>query len=312
MDEIRQFKSWDAYGALDKTRRARPDSQLWAISTEGDLESEVLNRLQSRARDAIQLGKESPLGYFEWSAEPNAHPGRPETWAQANPSLGHTIEPSVVEAEYQTDPAPIFEVEVLCRKVSAIESWVSPKDWDDCSSDTPFPADKPFVLAVESGPELRHVSLVAGSWHDGFHCLELVDSFTGPEALTAAENRLDSLLSRWQPFAIVTLAKSPVEASTSRIAAAHGIEHLAVRPAEWARACRAFYAAANQRTLRHPGGSGISQALAATKRGPDGLVSSVHRLNPEADIDAALAAVLAMWIPTQQPEPEPIPQWTVY
>jgi hypothetical protein len=98
----------------------------------------------------------------------------------------------------------------------------------------------------------------------------------------------------------------------AKLAQAHEVEHITVRPADWARACRAFYAAVNQRTLRHPGGAGITSALASTKRGPDGLVSSVHRINADADIDAAVAAVLAMWLPTQQPEPIKYPEWTAF
>jgi hypothetical protein len=312
MDEIRQLKSWDAYGAIDKTRRARPDSQLWAITTEGDLESVVLNRLQTQARESIQTNKTIPLGYFEWSAPPQAHPGKTETWAQANPALGYTLDESVVQAEYETDPPNIFEVEVLCRKVAAIQGWVDTDTWDECASDIPFPTDQPFSLALDAGPELRHVSIVAGTEYQGFHHLELIASYAGPRALTSAENRLEALLSRWKPAEVVTLHRSPVEASVARIAEAADVPHLTVRPADWARACRAFYAAANQRTLRHPGGIGISQALAATKRGPDGLVSSVHRVNPESDIDAAIAAVLAMWTPTQHAPPAPLPNWTVF
>jgi hypothetical protein len=312
MDEIRQLRDWQAYSAIDKVRRARPDSQLWAITTEGDLSSEVLNKLQAQGREAIIQGRETALGYFEWSAPPGAHPGKVESWAQANPSLGWTLDESTVQAEYETDPSEVFEVEVLCRKVAAIQAWVKPADFDQCATDKQFPIDQPFVLAIDAGPELRHASIVAGALEDDFHHVELVAEYTGPEALTAAERRLDALLRRWKPYALVSLHRSPAEAVAAKQAQAHEVEHVTVRPADWARACRAFYAAVNQRTLRHPGGSGISAALASTKRGPDGLVSSVHRINPEADIDAAVAAVLAMWLPTQQPEPIKYPEWTAF
>jgi hypothetical protein len=312
LDEVRQQKNWEAYGAIDKTRRARPDSQLWAITTEGDLSSAVLNKLQDSAKENILAGQESPLGYWEWSAAPTDHPGKVTTWAQANPSLGWTLDEEVVQAEYQTDPSEIFEVEVLCRKVSSIKAWVKPADFDNCSSDQPFPVDKPFVIALDAGPELRHVSIVAGALDEDLHLIELVAQYAGPQALTAAEKRLGQLLERWKPYALVTLHRSPGEASVGRVAEAHGVDHVTVRPADWARACRAFYGAVNQRTLRHPGGQGITNALAATKRAADGLVSSVHRVNAEADIDAAIAAVLAMWLPTQQPAPDPVPNWTVF
>jgi hypothetical protein len=205
MDEIRQMKAWDAYASLDKTRRARPDSQLWAVTTEGDMESVVLNKLQDQAREAIQTDRAIPLGYFEWSAPPLAHPGEPQSWALANPSLGYTLDEDVVRAEYQTDPANVFEVEVLCRKVAAIQSWLPVDIWDDCSTDTPFPADQLFTLAMDSGPELRHVTIVAGAHHAGFHQVELVAEFSGPQALTSAERRLRELVAKWTPAELATL-----------------------------------------------------------------------------------------------------------
>jgi len=312
MDEIRELRNWNGYAALDKTRRARPDSQLWAISTEGDLNSVVLNRLQTMARDAIALERGVPIGYFEWSAPIGAHPGVPETWAMANPALGWTLDERVMEAEYLTDPPEVFETEVLCRKVANVQSWLSVKDWDACVSDESFPTEIPFVIAIEAGPELRHVSIIAGAYAHGFHHLEVIGAFAGPQALTHAEDRLRAVLSRWEPAALVTMAKSPCEASVARLAAQAKIPFQPVRPAGWARACRAFYAAVDQRRIRHPGGGEVSQALGATRRGPDGLLSSVHRVSDLQDNDAALAAILALWSADQIPDKEIKPTWTVY
>jgi hypothetical protein len=312
MDEIRMLRSWDAYSALDKTRRARPDSQLWAITTEGDLESEVLNKLQTQGRESIQEDRPGPLGYWEYSAPVGMNPGDPHTWALANPALGYTLDERVVLAEFQTDPGTVFATEVLCQKVAAIQAWVTTKQWDDCMSDAMFPTDQPIVIALEASPELHHVSIVAGAMDQGFHYLELIASYGGPTALVSAERRLDALLDRWTVASCATLHRSPAEASVARIAGNHEVLHTIVKPADWARACRAFYAAATRQTLRHPGGPGIAEALAATKRGPDGLVSSVHRINPEADIDAALAAVLAMWVPSQLPPAPKAPSWIAF
>ena len=312
LDEIRQMRTWEGYGALEKTRRARPDSQCWALSTEGDLESVVLNKLQDQARLAGELNQEMPLGYFEWSAPPGDDPGSPRTWAYSNPSLGYMLDPEVVRAEFQTDPSEIFEVEVLCRKVSLIQSWVDIREWEACRSSERFPIEEPFVVAMDAVPELRSVSLVAAAYVRGRHHVELIDQFSGPAALQSAQDRLDSLLRRWKPSSVVTLAKGPCEAAASEIAASHGIPHVAVRPTDWARACRSFFAAVTKRTVSHPGANAIANALKVTKRGPDGLVSSLHRINVGVNNEAAIAAVLALWQSTQIPEPMPVPNWTAY
>lgn len=312
MDELRQMTAWEAYAALDKTRRIRSDSQVWAITTEGDLSSTVLNKLQALGRDAIEAKQaESPIGYFEWSAPAHLAASDPVAWKYANPALGYTLDEETVRAEFLTDPPAVFEVEVLCRKVSQIRGWVESSEWDACTSPERFPIDKPFVLALDAVPELRHVSIVAGALDDGFHYLELIETFTGPKALTYAESRLEALLDRWKPAGCVTLAKSPIEPSVARIAGVYDCAHLVVRPADWAKACRAFYASVRSRQIRHPGGQAISSALAATKRGPDGLVTQVHRINDASDNDAAIAAVLALWSPTQI-RTEPVAEWTVY
>jgi hypothetical protein len=311
IDELRQMSHWEPYAALDKTRRTKRTSQLWTITTEGDISSVVLNKLQTIGRDAIEAGQDSPVGYFEWSAPPGMHAGDVRAWAHANPALGYLLDEDTVRAEFQTDPPRVFEVEVLCRKVSQITGWVEPAEWEACITKDQFPIDQPFVLAVDAVPELRHVSIVAGALVGRVHHIELVETFTGPMALEHAEQRLDGLLSRWRPAALVTTQKSPCEPSVAKLAATANITHSAVRPAEWARACRAFYAAVRGRQVSHPGGTGISAALALTKRGPDGLVSQVHRINDSADNDAALAAVLALWAPTQL-KSEPALAWTIY
>jgi hypothetical protein len=311
LDELRQMGKWETYAALDKTRRVRRNSQAWAITTEGDISSVVMNKLQTIGKDAIEAGQDSPVGYFEWSAPPRMNAGDIRAWAHANPALGYLLDEDTVRAEFQTDPPRVFEVEVLCRKVSQISGWVEPAEWDACVTQDRFPIDQPFVLAIDAVPELRHVSIVAGAMVGRVHHIELVETFTGPNALTFAETRLDGLLSRWKPSALVTTQKSPCEPSVAQIATSHGIPHSAVRPAEWARACRAFYAAVRGRQVSHPGGTAISAALALTKRGPDGLVSQVHRINDSADNDAALAAVLALWAPTQLRQ-DPALNWTIY
>jgi hypothetical protein len=312
MDELRQMNQWESYAALDKTRRIRSDSQVWAITTEGDMESTVLNRLQALGRDVIEANQtDSPIGYFEWSAAPGLAASDRRGWYQANPAMGYTLEEDTVHAEFLTDPPAVFEVEVLCRKVAQISGWVDPMEFDACASPERFPIEGPFVLALDAVPELRHVSICAGALDNGFHYLELIETFTGPRALAFAEHRLEQLLERWTPATVVTVAKSPMEPSTARIAAAAGVPHTSVRPADWAKACRGFYASVRNRQIRHPGGQAISAALAATKRGPDGLVSQVHRINDQVDNDAAIAAILAAWAPTQI-HIEPVPEWTVY
>ena len=42
-------------------------------------------------------------------------------WAQANPSLGHTITERAVTSALRTDPEPVFRTEVLCQWVDDLQ-----------------------------------------------------------------------------------------------------------------------------------------------------------------------------------------------
>jgi hypothetical protein len=313
MDEVRAYLNWEAYSSMEKTRRAKSGSQLWAITTEGDSRSAVLNRLQEDARDALVMDEDRPVGYFEWSAPKNAEPSDPRTWAMANPALGYTITHDVILDEYKSDPAPIFETEVLCRKVRTLDTWIDLGDWDTCADTTErFPTDVPYVFALDAGPELRHVTIVAGATaHNRTH-LEAISAAAGPHCLETAETRLNGLLSKWRPKALVVLARSPVEPLAQRLGAKHNIPVQPVDATGWKRACRAFYEAVRRKGLIHPGGPLIASHLKATRRGSDGLVTDIHRANSQVENDAALAAVLAVWGSTQLPTEEARPSWVAF
>lgn len=153
LDELREHQTWDAWAALSKTGMARKNSLLWCMSNAGDGTSVVLRhfRLKAHARlgdpdgivaalgdtetPADEAADNSTLGWFEWSADPNADPGDIEAWAQANPSLGYTIDLETIKSAFANDPVDTFKTECLCQWVTStvtppfpIDSWEAGKD----------------------------------------------------------------------------------------------------------------------------------------------------------------------------------------
>lgn len=153
LDELREHQTWDAWAALSKTGMARKNALLWCMSNAGDGTSVVLRHFRLRAH--AQLGDPdgivkaagdsepiadstadgSALGLFEWSADPKADPGDHKAWAQANPSLGYTIELEAIQAAYADDPPDVFKTECLCQWVTTvvtppfpIDAWEAGKD----------------------------------------------------------------------------------------------------------------------------------------------------------------------------------------
>jgi hypothetical protein len=300
IDELREAKDWASYAALDKTRRARPTSQLWTISSEGDHTSVVLDNLQAAGRLAASTREKGPLAYFEWSAPPEAARDDRRGWAQANPALGHTIEEATIAAELATDPAAVFECEVLCRRVTAVASWLPAGRWDDCTEPTAtVPDDATGVcFAADSGPELRQVSILAG-WRrpDGRVHVEAIETFLGPAATIQCEKRLTELVAGWRPTRLAVLKRSPIAALVTRVAAA------AVRPgvdvdelleiltdADFERATLGFYEGTISRRIVHPPDPVLADQLAAAQPGQPGTMA-LRRRNPSIDIEAAVAAV---------------------
>ena len=200
LDELREHQTWDAWAALSKTGMARKNALLWCMSNAGDGTSVVLRHFRVRAH--AQLGdpdgivaalgdSETPadetadgsaLGIFEWSADPAADPGDVKAWAQANPSLGYTIELSSLKAAYADDPIDVFKTECLCQWVTStvtppfpVDSWTAGKD-----ERSQIAADSPLWFGVDISADRTHASIaVCGKRMDDAWHVELAEYRSG-------------------------------------------------------------------------------------------------------------------------------------
>lgn len=200
MDELREHQTWDAWAALSKTGMARKNALLWCMSNAGDGTSVVLRHFRQRAH--AQLGDPdgivaatgdseisadssadgSALGLFEWSAPPDADPGDMQAWAQANPSLGYTIELSTLKAAYADDPADVFKTECLCQWVTStitppfpVDAWESGKDEGSKVAD-----GSALWFGIDVAADRSHSSIaVCGQRSDGAWHVELAEYRSG-------------------------------------------------------------------------------------------------------------------------------------
>jgi len=198
LDELREHQTWDAWGALSKTGMAKKNALLWCMSNAGDGTSVVLRHFRLRAHaqlgdpDGIvkALGESEPpaeddgsmLGLFEWSADPNADPGDMNAWAQANPSLGYTIELSTIRAAYADDPADVFKTECLCQWVTSTITPPFPVDsWDAGKDEKSQIADESSLWwGVDISADRTHASIaVCGKRKDGAYHVELAEYRSG-------------------------------------------------------------------------------------------------------------------------------------
>ena len=290
-DETREYRDWDAFAALDKTRRARPTSQLWAISNEGDEGSVVLNALAEQGRAAALSQDVTDLAWFEYSAAGGLARTDVEAWRQSNPALGFLIPVETVASEARHDDPEVFETEVLCRRVVSLHPWLPAGSWDACGDFVRVTDDADVVFALDAGPELRHATIgVAWLRGDGVTHVEAVDSFDSSDGdvLKQAAERLCELVERWQPRAVLVVARSTSEAAALRSAGSSGTPVVSVSGADVVRAANAFHEAVLSRTLVHP-----HDPMTAAHVANVTCEGVLRRRSVRSDIDAAVALVLA-------------------
>lgn len=201
MDELREHQTWDAWAALSKTGMARKNALMWCMSNAGDGTSVVLRhfRLKAHARlgdpDGIVAAmgdsailpdeediEDSALGWFEWSAHPNADPGDEKEWAQANPALGYTIELNTIRAAKADDPIDVFKTECLCQWVETTIAPPFPVDAWDAGKDenSTIAAESPLWWGVDIASDRTRASIaVCGKRKDGHWHVELAEYRAG-------------------------------------------------------------------------------------------------------------------------------------
>ena len=194
LDELREHQNWDAYAALSKTGMSKANALLWCMSNAGDGTSVVLRhfRLQGHltAGDPDGLGRDagreylsddsaqdSALGFFEWSAPPDADKNDKEAWAAANPSLGYTVTERAIRAACADDPEEVFKTECLCQWVTA--SVVSPfpaDSWEKgTDNNSEIAPDSQLWWGVDVSADRGRASIgVCGIRSDGSYHIELV------------------------------------------------------------------------------------------------------------------------------------------
>ena len=212
LDELREHQSFDSWGAVTKTIMARPRAQCWCFSNagdamsvvwryqralahrdlgwpDGDSDAEVLSAIEPDVEELLrslseELGDDMAAGWFEWSAPPNARRSDRQAWAQANGSMNHTevaedvITERAIAHALRTDPASVFDQEVLCRYTPFAHCGPFPEGLWEASVDAKATGVGESVVCVEISASRNRTYVgraaataegepVAGIWESG-------------------------------------------------------------------------------------------------------------------------------------------------
>jgi hypothetical protein len=309
LDELREYKDEDAWSSMRYSMMAAKNPQVWVYSSAGDQHSVILNKLRERALASATTN--DPIGWFEWSAEPDAPillPSGEINWsafAQANPSLGITIHPDNLKAVIN-DPPDIVRTEVLAQWVDTINSAIDAQKWSLCQTDPiPLDPDKETWFGLDLSPDRKFGALVATQKLPGekFN-LVLLHTWSNDYSINdlAVANDIAPYVRKYNVQTIAYSART-AQAVASRLIPA-GFSCTNMDGAIYAESCDRWLGAINSHRLQHGGQDELTQQTLSAAKLPYGDGSwIIGRRASRVAVCAAVASALATYFATQ-PETE--------
>jgi hypothetical protein len=309
LDELREYKDEDAWSSMRYSMMAAKNPQVWIYSSAGDQHSVILNKLRERALASATTN--DPIGWFEWSAEPDAPillPSGEMNWsafAQANPSLGITIHPDNLKAVIN-DPPDIVRTEVLAQWVDTINSAIDAQKWAMCQIDAiPLDPEQPTWLGLDLSPDRKFGALVAAQRLPGerFY-IQLLHTWSNDYSLNdlAVANDIAPYVRKYNTQT-VAYSKRTSQAVASRLSSA-GIQVTDMDGAIYAESCDRWLGAINSHRLQHSGQEELTQQTLSAAKLPFGDGSwIIGRRASRVAVCASVASSLVTYFATQ-PETE--------
>ena len=310
LDELREYKDEDAWSSMRYTMMSSKNPQVWTYSNAGDQHSVILNKLRERGL-AAAANPSDTIGWFEWSAEPDAPILLPsgeinwEAFAQANPSLGATIHPDNLKAVLN-DPPDIVRTEVLCQWVDTINAAIDANKWALCQIDSiPLDPEQPTWLGLDLSPDRKFGALVAAQRLSGerFY-VQLLHTWSNDYSLNdlAVANDIAPYVRKYNTQT-VAYSKRTSQAVASRLVPA-GIQTTDMDGAIYAESCDRWLGAINSHRLQHSGQEELTQQTLSAAKLPYGDGSwIIGRRASRVAVCASVASALVTYFATQ-PETE--------
>lgn len=279
--------------SLFYAKSARPNSQVWYLSSAPHPDSFVLRKLMKRGRS----GDSPRLAYTEFSASPDLKITDPTAWAAANPAYPDRITDQAILDELEATTDWDFAVERLGQVDLSEQSTTGPinvQAWED-SLDLVSQPDGSVAFGIDVKPDgSSAVIAAAGRRADGLSHFEIIDQRPGTQWIV---DRLAELFDRWQPSCLVLdlgsragslynqlLEKGfgPTSHRKLEIVTAREVAHSSVGLAD----------DVNQGRVRHLGDGRLTAAVAGARTRP--LAGSwAFKAETNVDISPLIAVTLA-------------------
>lgn len=272
---------------------ARPEAQLWVISTAGTESSQLLNGMLDQARENPQ----GDVAFFEWSMPDDAHPYEKDRWWEFMPALGHTVSVASVDAARAVMSLPEFRR--AFGNISIREdnrAAIPPEWWRDCVADLVPEIGLCLAVDVNRSPPGWAIS-AAWPTEQGYHG-DLVEHGYGLE-LTPIPGRIRELVERFQPAAIGLDPIGPAGAllpDFESIARDHAVPLRTFNGRDRARADVMLFDQLRDGTFSHSHSIPLETAVEGAHAGERGDLWFFSRPNSFVDISPLLAVSMATWL----------------
>ena len=159
--ERRARKTWNVLAGSIIARRAPMIVQITTagvINSDADGGPSVAEEQYEDACRVVETHRAHDPNTFVFIAEPDpdADHEKPETWAEACPSLGVTVQPQFLEQQLRKRPESEFRRYFCNQWVESSEIWEAAQFWPDCYSPLDLDPGLPLQVGIDIG--LRHDS----------------------------------------------------------------------------------------------------------------------------------------------------------
>jgi Phage Terminase len=281
--------------SLRPTMATRPEPQMWIVSTAGTDRSVFLRGKVAAGRAKAAADVQADSAFFDWSAPLDADPADPATWWGCMPALGHTIDESVVRAEFGDMELTEFRRAYLNQWPEAsTERWdVIPKSvWESRGGAEDRPAGRVAFALSAAWPDAEFGSIAVVGRHGDEVYAQVVEHLPGTSWMPG---RMRQLQDEWNPVAVVLDGKDPASRVKAELEAA-GVNLTPLNMTEAGQAFGMFIAAVmgDAPYLRHYDQPVLGKALAGAVKRPLGDAHTWMRKGA-ADISPVVAVTHALY-----------------
>ncbi|AIT60159.1 hypothetical protein [Corynebacterium doosanense] len=307
LDELRELLDWLAWNGVVPTTTARPRSQVWGFSNAGDVRSIVLKSLRDSAVAQLEENKTAGtrVGFFSYSAHPDADILDSAAHAQSNPSMGYgeiseeglladarDAQAGGNEAGWRAEHMCQWQVSITQGRIP-MRLWNALADPDSCRA----PGEEVFVgIDVALDGRFAHIAICSrrldGLWH-----VEIVASRAGFKWVPGWLKRREG--AAWFSGKVGMQVKGSASAGLAPLLRAEGIEVEEWQGTAMSASVLGFTDEIESRGIRHRAQPILDVSIEGAVDRKRGDIAIWDRGNSATDAAPTIAANIAWWMATR-------------